>query len=63
MIKRKKMLGLAVPYPKLFWEYRYMYWDQEFNKKYWRAHRQTDRPTKVMALFICFSMSNNETEL
>ena len=26
---------------------------------HWRAHRQTDRPTKVLALFSCFSMTNN----
>ena len=27
--------------------------------KYWRVHRQTERPAKVMALFSCFLMPNN----
>ena len=60
MIKQKNMLGVAVPYPEFFWTYWYMYRDQDFNKSIGdRTVRQTDSPTKVMALFSCFSMSNN----
>ena len=29
-------------------------------RKNWRAHRQTDRLTKVMALFSCFSMQTTK---
>ena len=50
------MLEVEVPYPELFWGYRYMYWDQDFNKSIGEhTVRQTDRQ-KVMALFSCFSM-------
>ena len=30
-------------------------------QKYWRVHHPTDRPTKVMALFSCFSMLISQT--
>ena len=54
----------AVLYPEFFWAYQYMYQDQDFNESIGectvrQTDRQTDRPTKIMALFSCFSMPNN----
>ena len=59
MIKPKKYVGGSSAVPRVFLAYWYMYQDWDFLQKYWRAHRQTDRPRKVMALFSCFLMADN----
>ena len=48
------MLEVAVPYPELFWGYRYMYWDQDFNKSIGEhTVRQTDRQ-KLWLYLVAF---------
>ena len=46
-------------YPEFFWAYQVHLPEPGLEQKYWSVHRQTGRPTKVMALFSSFSMSNN----
>ena len=41
---KQNVLGVTVPYLEIFWAYRYMYWDQDFNKSIGeRTVRQTDQ--------------------
>ena len=40
---KQNVLGVTVPYLEIFWAYRYMYWDQDFNKSIGeRTVRQTN---------------------
>ena len=47
------MLGVAVPYPELFGEYWYMYWDRDLNKSIVEhTARQTDKSYGSMYLLF-----------
>ena len=59
-IKQNNMVEVAVPYPEFFWAYWVYVLFQDLSKSTGEhTVRQTDRPTKVMALFTFFSMPNN----